>query len=447
MTHANSSTLRNFAKNTCANVAITFGIATLPVVGAVGAAVDFSHANSVKSAMQIALDSTALMLARDASTMTDQNLDTKAANYFKAIFTRPEATNVTINATYTSSGGSAVVVTGSSKVPTSIMGVVGYDTITVGGSATAKWGSERLRVALALDNTGSMAWDGKMTALKSATKSLLTQLKGAASVNGDVYVSIIPFANDVNVGSNNYNATWIDWADWDEDNTTTTCSGRRGRKCRTVALSHNQWNGCVTDRGKSNAPDSNNYDQNVIPPGSSAASKFPADQDDNCPVEMKGLTYDWTGLNNLVDSMDPTGNTNQPIGLVWAWHSLVGGGPLSAPSKDSNYTYKEIIILMSDGMNTENRWTSKSDDETDQQKKIDDRMYKKGSGSGTCANIKAAGITIYSIQVNTGGDPTSTIMQSCASDGDKFWEVKSAGDLGTVFNAIGTNLTKLRVAR
>ena len=65
----------------------------------------------------------------------------------------------------------------------------------------------RLRVALALDNTGSMSSNGKMTALKSATKSLLTQLKAAATQNGDVYVSIIPFSKDVNVGSSNYNAS------------------------------------------------------------------------------------------------------------------------------------------------------------------------------------------------------------------------------------------------
>ena len=56
-----------------------------------------------------------------------------------------------------------------------------------------KWGNTRLRVALVLDNTGSMADDGKMAALKTATNSLLTQLKTAASNNGDVYVSIIPF--------------------------------------------------------------------------------------------------------------------------------------------------------------------------------------------------------------------------------------------------------------
>ena len=47
------------------NVAITFALATLPIVGTVGFAVDYSHANSVKAAMQAALDSTALMLAKD----------------------------------------------------------------------------------------------------------------------------------------------------------------------------------------------------------------------------------------------------------------------------------------------------------------------------------------------------------------------------------------------
>ncbi len=75
-------------------------------------------------------------------------------------------------------------------------------------------------------------------------------------------------------------------------------------------------------------------------------------------------------------------------------------------------------------------------------------MYDStNGGAGTCANIKATGVTIYSIQVNTGGDPTSTIMKNCASGDDKFYVVTSAGDLGTVFSAIGTNLTKLRVAK
>ena len=83
-----------------------------------------------------------------------------------------------------------------------------------------------------------MADDGKMSALITATKSLLTQLKNAAVNNGDVYVSIIPFSKDVNVGASNYNATWIDWSEWDDDNgddvSTTTCTLGSAAALRTV---------------------------------------------------------------------------------------------------------------------------------------------------------------------------------------------------------------------
>jgi Flp pilus assembly protein TadG len=443
--------LAAFGRASAGNVAITFALATLPIVGTVGFAVDYSHANAVKAAMQAALDSTALMLSKDAATLSNADLQSKAKSYFDALFTRPEAKNVTVSAAYSTDGGSKVKVDGAAAVPTSFLGVIGYQNINVNGSSTAAWGSSRLRVALALDNTGSMASDGKMTALKSATKSLLAQLQAAAGQNGDVYVSIIPFANDVNIGSNNYNASWIDWADWDADNTTTSCTGRRGRSCRTVPLNHTQWNGCITDRGGSNGPTGQNYDQNVTAPGNDIPSKFPADQDDNCPAQMMGLTYNWTGLNNLVDSMSPAGSTNQPIGLVWAWQSLVGGGPLTAPAKDTNYKYTDVIILMSDGLNTENRWYGNGYSvSTD----VDKRMYDAGkNGAGTCANIKNAGVTLYTIQVNTGGDPLSTLMQNCAGSPDKFadptkfYMVTTSSGLGSVFSAIGTNLTKLRVAK
>ncbi|MEP7031639.1 MAG: pilus assembly protein TadG-related protein, partial [Pseudolabrys sp.] len=187
----------------------------MPVVGIVGFAVDYSHANSVKAAMQAALDSTALMLSKDAATVSNTVLQTNAKNYFTALFTRPEASNIQVAATFTTTGGSQLTVTGAADVPTAFLGIIGYNKIAVNGSSTSAWGSTRLRVALALDNTGSMADDGKMTALKSATKSMLTQLQNAASVNGDVYVSIIPFSRDVSVATSNYNASWIDWTSWE----------------------------------------------------------------------------------------------------------------------------------------------------------------------------------------------------------------------------------------
>src|SRR5262249_46736161 len=86
------------------NVAIIFGLALLPVAGMVGAALDCSRANSVKAAMQASLDATALLLTRDAETLTPSQLNKKARDYFKAEFHRPEAVNINIKPHYASNG-------------------------------------------------------------------------------------------------------------------------------------------------------------------------------------------------------------------------------------------------------------------------------------------------------------------------------------------------------
>jgi hypothetical protein len=210
---------------------------------------------------------------------------------------------------------------------------------------------------------------------------------------------------------------------------------------------HSTWNGCITDRGTPSGPSGNSagYDQDVTAPTSSIpATLFPAEQYNSCPQPIMGLNYNWTAMNTLVTNMTANGNTNQPIGLVWGWQTLVGGGPYTAPAMDPNYQYKQVIILLSDGMNTQDRWSSS-------QSFIDNRMYDSVNGNGTCANIKAAGITIYTIQVNTGGDPTSTLLQNCASNTtgttDHFYLLTSASQIVTVFNQIGTALSQLRIAQ
>jgi hypothetical protein len=93
---------------------------------------------------------------------------------------------------------------------------------------------------------------------------------------------------------------------------------------------------------------------------------------------------------------------------------------------------------LSDGLNTENRFSTNQSD-------VDSRMYDS-TGAGTCANIKGAGITIYTIQVNTGGDPTSTLLKNCASKPTYFYEIKQAGQIADVFKDIGTGMTRLRLA-
>src|SRR5262245_33482035 len=253
-----------------ANVTVIFALATIPMVGFVGAAVDYSHANSVKAAMQAAVDSTALMISKQASSLNQSDIQPKAEAYFKALFNRPEATGVTVGADYTTTSGSKVVITAKATVKTNFMGLMGFQTMPLGVESMVKWGNTKLRIALALDTTGSMADDGKIDALKTATKSLLKQLKAAASKDGDVYVSIVPFSKDVNFGKASYQGTWIRWDLWEESNGSCSKSpwwGSYDNKsdCQSAggnwtADSHTKWNGCITDRDqdydtKNTAPD------------------------------------------------------------------------------------------------------------------------------------------------------------------------------------------------
>ncbi len=52
---------------------------------------------------------------------------------------------------------------------------------------------------------------------------------------------------------------------------------------------------------------------------------------------MIPMSHDWTALHARVDQMKPAGNTNQTIGLAWAWQSLTQTDPLNTPAKDPNY--------------------------------------------------------------------------------------------------------------
>ena len=196
--------LQRFFKDRRASVVPLFALTIIPITGLIGASVDYSRASAVRASMQAAADFTALALSRTANSVDKPALQTIATNYFQAVFNRPEAQNLAVTTDYTTTNGSQLVVTGSATVKTVFMGIMGFQELAVAASGTATWGMTRLRVALVLDNTGSMASSGKMTALKTATKNLLTQLKSAASKDGDVYVSIIPFAKDVNAGPGNY---------------------------------------------------------------------------------------------------------------------------------------------------------------------------------------------------------------------------------------------------
>src|SRR5262245_30260225 len=429
------STLMLFARffaDRKGGVAPLLALGIIPLVAAVGASIDYSRASSARAAMQAAGDAAALMLARSASNLTPNQMQSSATAYFMANFTNhPEAQGVSVTASYgQGQSGFTVTIGATATVQTSFLGIWGYSQIPISTTGVVNWNNAKLRVALVLDNTGSMSQSGKLAALKTASHNLLTQLKNAAQTPGDVYVSIIPFVKDINAGASNYSQSWIDWTDWDEVNGTCSNSTYHNKtSCQShgktwTVNNHNTWNGCITDRDQ-------NYDTLNTAPTSGA--KFPAEQYSSCPVQVMGLSYDWTALNSLIDTMVANGNTNQAIGLAWGWQSLTNA-PFTIPAQDPNYQYKQIIILLTDGLNTQDRWYTA-------QTAIDNRQ------AITCANIKAAGITLYTVQVNTGGDPTSTLLQQCASDSNKFFLLTSANEIVTTFDSIGTSISQLHLAQ
>jgi Flp pilus assembly protein TadG len=413
-----------------AGVAPLLGICIIPMVGAVGAAIDYSRAASVRTSMQMALDSTALMLSKEAQGLDTAQLGSKATAYFNALFHRPEATNVQITQEFSSPALStfSLKITGTTTVPTVFWRVLGTDHIDITATGEVLWGIKKLNLALALDNTGSMASSSKMTELKKAAHTLLTTLQNAAQTPGDVKVSIIPFATDVNVGTGNVGAGWVDWTDWEAVNgTCSNTSYTNKSSCEShsktwTPANHNTWNGCVYDR------DQNNDVLNTAT-GGGASSNYRAHQAAACPTSMMPLSTDWTALNSKIDAMTPTGNTNVTIGMQLAWQSLSPVAPFSAPAPAPDLD--KVIIALTDGDNTQNRWSST-------QSVIDARTDK------VCTNAKTDNIKIYTIRVINGN---ASLLRGCASKPEMYYEVAQASQLNSVFTAIAQNLANLRIAK
>src|SRR5262245_5065791 len=130
--------------------------------------------------------------------------------------------------------------------------------------------------------------------------------------------------------------------------------------------------------------------------------------------------------------MTPVGNTNQAIGLQVGWQSLTAA-PFTIPTIDTDYKYQTVIILLTDGLNTEDRWyTSQSSINASQQKTSD--------------NIQDAGITLYTVQANTGVDHLSTLRHNSPSYRGKSLHLTTPGQIVSTFCQIATSLSKLRLA-
>lgn len=441
------------------NAAILFALALLPMVGVSGAAIDYALANSTRTSMQKALDSTALALAK-LMPLTQTQLDTQGWQIFQASLGKVAVNLQSGDLKVTTPGIGKLVLNVSGQYQASITPVIGVNSFPVGAHAEVTWGIKKLELALALDNTGSMQSSNKMTELKKAAKNLLTTLQKAAKNPGDVKISIVPFNTIVNVGTGAASETWIRWdlweaqhgscnkgSDWttksacENENVCTkpqytrrsTCQDNNGSwvQATWTPANKNTWTGCVQDRDK----DVNvNYDTLDTTPTASDSTKFPAIQCTGNLAQLMPLSYDWTALSSKIDSMQSVGATNVTIGLAWGWHSLTKSLPLTEAAEPAQDLSK-FVLLMTDGDNTQNRFGGNG------------LAYCAQCDTRTalaCANAKAAGIKIYTVRVINGN---ADLLRNCASDPSMYYDVQSASDLNAVFNAIGGQLASLHLSQ
>jgi len=407
--------LSRFPRDERANVAPIFAIAVIPILGLTGTAVDYSNANAARTAMQAALDTTALILSKEANGLTQTQLNDKATQYFDANITNTEVKNRTVTPVFSTpqAGNFVLSISVTANTDLRFMSIFGQTSLPISSSTEVRWGIKKLELAMVLDNTGSMAQSSKMTHLKTASHNLLTTLKNAAKKAGDVKVSIIPFDVTVKPGNSYKDQFWIDFNQND--------------------ISKNSWEGCVEDRDR-NPNSVNNNTKDTTPVDGDDHTYFPAVQCGSLATLMP-LTdvFESTGfqaLNDKIDAMTPAGNTNTTIGLVWGWHSLTSNLPLTqgaAPAPDLD----KVIIMLTDGDNTQDRWSNSGSD-------IDARM------GAACANVKAANIKVYTVRVINGN---STLLRNCATSPTMYYDVDQASDLNSVFSSIAQQLATLRISK
>lgn len=200
-----------YVRNEQGNILILTGLLLIPLIGIVGLAVDAARTFSVRSQLQQSLDAAALAGGR---LFSEQNRNETIQAFFNENIKvdKYEATFSDLVITEDPVAGT-LQVSATSEVPMIFAKVLGTNKITVAQSSQIVRNETTLEVGLVIDTTGSMsnndnAGNYKMGAAKDAANLLLDILYNNKDSDEDVYVSVVPFVQNVNVG--NSHSSWLE---------------------------------------------------------------------------------------------------------------------------------------------------------------------------------------------------------------------------------------------
>lgn len=411
--------LNRFRSDRSGNVMMLFGLALVPILGLTGVAVDYARATNARASLSAAIDSAALMAARDAAKLTDAELRTRIDGWIRANLSGDAATGFSGATVAIDRTARTVSITATATVTTSLIQVINQGAMNVGTTSQSSWGSNTIELALVLDNTGSMQSAGKMAALKQASLDLLKIMKEATNEIDQIKISIVPFSTQVRLDANTYkDEPWLRFV-----SRQINCD-RWGKNCTTETMTKQKWAGCISDRTKDyDTTDGETIDTN--------AERYPADWCDSTTLTpVRTLTSNWDALTATVNAMTPTGMTNVTIGAAWGMSTLSPSYPLTEAKPANTVRLKKYMILLTDGDNTENAFG-------DSPTTMDQRTAL------ACTNVKATGVKLYTIRVIDGN---ASLLRSCASEPSMYYDVQNASQLSPVFKQIANEISAVRLS-
>jgi Flp pilus assembly protein TadG len=449
--------LRRFNENEKGNFAIFSALALAVLIGGLAVGVDIANAYAAKSRLQDTTDAIALMAAKDTA-KTQAQLNTAAQDYFTITYPGQSGDRIKIKDVRRENDG--VTVVAENNIDGYFTRIYGKENLDIAAQSSAVYSNKAMDVALVLDTTFSMN-GSKLNNLKNASTNLVKTIEDQKNKN--VRLSVVPFAQYVNVGLSRRNAVWLD-VDADRtvkgaqvcrmkrdvtgrsncrtirktctnDGVNFDCSykkcdktyGPEYKSCHTPTKKYT-WNGCV---GSRKAP----YNLDVA----YSSRKIPGLVNVKCGTEIRPLTSNLSNVKKTIKSMSARGETYMPAGLAWGWRVLDERQPLTEASTTPKGIKKseKVLVLMTDGENTKSK---KGEFHTG-----NDAKESNATTSQLCNSIKNSDITVYTIAYDVTDKKTKSLLQGCATDNAKYFDAKNAKDLNAAFEEIGAALNELRI--
>ncbi|WP_426019334.1 ubiquitin-activating E1 FCCH domain-containing protein [Brevundimonas sp. DWR2-3-1b1] len=180
-----------------------------------------------------------------------------------------------------------------------------------------------------------------------------------------------------------------------------------------------------------------------------------------CPAAtIQPLTSNIDTLTTLVSGLNVTGSTSGQIGLAWGWYTVSDQfNGLWTSNTAAAYAPNKVlkaVILMTDGeFNTPYCGGVIARDAGSGSGNLFDKIACNATNGDPfdqaaqlCTNMKAKGIIVYTVGFSiTKGSEAASILSTCATDKDKAFLPQSGADLSSDFQAIGRDITRLRISR